>query len=129
MKEKAGDLMVCNKFIAAQQSCDLRRHLDSAAPETSIGDIVTKFIGVYIDENLDLIEHIDFVKKKISGGIYALNSSKNFLSSANMRTLYYSLVHPYLLYGIILWGSAYKKYTHKLYVLQKKALRVMYNTT
>ena len=40
MKEKARDLMVCNKFIAAQQSCDLRRHLDSAAPETSIGDIV-----------------------------------------------------------------------------------------
>ena len=90
---------------------------------------VTKFLGVYIDENLDWIEHIDFVKKKISGGIYALNSSKNFLSNANMRTLYYSLVHPYLLYGIILWVSAYKKYTHKLYVLQKKALRVMYNTT
>ena len=40
MKEKARDLMVRNKFIAAQQSCDLRRHLDSAAPETSIGDIV-----------------------------------------------------------------------------------------
>ena len=40
MKEKARDLMVRTKFIAAQQSCDLRRHLDSAAPEMSIGDIV-----------------------------------------------------------------------------------------
>ena len=56
-----------------------------------------------------MMDWIDFVKKKISGGIYALNSSKNFLSSANMRTLYYSLVQPYLLYGIILWGNAYKK--------------------
>ena len=90
---------------------------------------VTKFLGVYIYENLDWIEHIDFVKNKISGGIYALNYSKNFLSNANMRTLYYSLVHPYLPYGIILWGSTYNKYTHKLYVLQKKALRVMHNTT
>ena len=45
---------------------------------------VTKFLGVCIDENLDWIEHIDFVKKKISGGIYALNSSKNLLSNANM---------------------------------------------
>ena len=36
MKEKARDLMVRNKLIAAQQSCDLRRHLDGA----SIGDIV-----------------------------------------------------------------------------------------
>ena len=35
MKENAQDLMVRNKFITSQQ-----RHLDSAAPETSIGDIV-----------------------------------------------------------------------------------------
>ena len=40
MKEKARDLMVRNKFIVSQQSCDLCRHLDSAAPETLIGDIV-----------------------------------------------------------------------------------------
>ena len=40
MKEKARDLMVRNKFIASQQSCDLRRNLDSATPETSIVDIV-----------------------------------------------------------------------------------------
>ena len=40
MKEKPPDLMVHNKFIASQQSCDLRRHLDGAAPEASIGDIV-----------------------------------------------------------------------------------------
>ena len=40
MKEKARDLMVRNKFIAAQQSCDLRRYLDGAAPEATIGDIV-----------------------------------------------------------------------------------------
>ena len=41
MKEKARDLMVRNKFIASQRSCDLRRHLDSATPETSIVDIVS----------------------------------------------------------------------------------------
>ena len=40
MKEKARDLMVRHKFIASTQSCDLRRHLDGAAPETSILDIV-----------------------------------------------------------------------------------------
>ena len=39
MKEKARDLMVRNKFIAAQQSCDLRRYLDGAAPEATIADI------------------------------------------------------------------------------------------
>ena len=40
MGESARDLMICNKFIAAQQSCELRRYLDGAAEDTSIGDIV-----------------------------------------------------------------------------------------
>ena len=39
MTEKGRDLMVRDKFIASQRSCDLRRPLDGAAPETSILDI------------------------------------------------------------------------------------------
>ena len=41
------------------------------------------------------------------------------------NTLYYSLVHPYLLYGIILWGSALKRLIGKLEIAQKKAMRAM----
>ena len=40
MNRKARDLMIHNKFIAAQRSCELRRHLDGAAEEASIGNIV-----------------------------------------------------------------------------------------
>ena len=40
MGERARDLMIRNKFIAAQQSCELRRHLDGAAADASIRDIV-----------------------------------------------------------------------------------------
>ena len=40
MNGKARDLMIRNKFIAAQRSCELRRHLDGAAEEASIGNIV-----------------------------------------------------------------------------------------
>ena len=40
MNEKAWDLMIRNKFIAAPRSCELRRHLDEAAEEASIGNIV-----------------------------------------------------------------------------------------
>ena len=38
--ESACDIMIRNKFIAAQQSCELRRYLDGAAGDASIGDIV-----------------------------------------------------------------------------------------
>ena len=40
MGERARGLMVRNKFIAAQQSRALRRHLDGVSVEASIGDIV-----------------------------------------------------------------------------------------
>ena len=40
MGERTRDLMVRNKFIATQQSRALRRHLDGASVDASIGDIV-----------------------------------------------------------------------------------------
>ena len=40
MGEHARDLMVWNKFISTQQSSALRRHLDGASVDASIGDIV-----------------------------------------------------------------------------------------
>ena len=40
MGEHARDLMVRNKFIAAQPSRALRRHLDGTSVDASIGDIV-----------------------------------------------------------------------------------------
>ena len=43
MGERACDLMIRNKFIAAQQSCELRRHLDGAAAQASVRDIVDSF--------------------------------------------------------------------------------------
>ena len=40
MGESARDLMIWDKFIGAQPSRALRRHLDGASAEASIGDIV-----------------------------------------------------------------------------------------
>ena len=40
MGERARGLMILNKFIAAQPSGALRRHLDGVSAEASIGDIV-----------------------------------------------------------------------------------------
>jgi len=85
----------------------------------------TKFLGVHIDEKLEWNHHIDHVKKKVSSGIYAMKVVKHTLSPAHMRTLYFSLIHPYLLYGVSLWGNTYKKHLHKIEILQKKAIRVL----
>ena len=40
MGHKARLCIIQDRFIAGHDSCDLRRHLDSVAPETPIRDIV-----------------------------------------------------------------------------------------
>ena len=39
--------------------------------------------------------------------------------------LYYALIHPFLTYGIIAWGNTYATTLQPLFILQKKAMRIM----
>ena len=50
-------------------------------------------------------------KNKLSSGIYAINSLKNTKPTIQLKSLYYTLIHPYLTYGVLLWGDALTK-TH-----------------
>ena len=42
-----------------------------------------------------------------------------------LTTLYYSLIYPYLTYGIILWGAACQSHLAKLTIMQKKSVRII----
>ena len=86
---------------------------------------VVKFLGMYIDEKLDWHEHLNYIKNKLHSAIYAMKKTKHLLSTQHLTTLYYSLIYPYLDYGISLWGSTYTSYINKLNVLQKKAIRII----
>ena len=83
----------------------------------------TKFLGIYIDEDLEWSAHIDHVAKKISSGCYAIRSAKHLLSAENLRALYFSLVHSHLSYGNMVWGSAYQFKLKRLVQLQNKCVR------
>ena len=87
----------------------------------------TKFLGIYIDDELQWGEHINHVLKMVSSGSYALHAVKRFLSTDNMKTLYYSLIHSHLSYGTMLWGSAFQYRLRQLEVIQKKAVRNICN--
>ncbi len=42
--------------------------------------------------------------------------------------LYDSLIKPYFSYCIIIWGNTYKTYINKLFILQKKVVRIITNS-
>ena len=86
---------------------------------------VAKFLGVYLDEHLTWKFHVNKIRSKISQAIYALNKVKNILPLSTMKTIYYSLVHSNLTYGILAWGNSAS--ANSLFKLQKKAIRMLNN--
>ena len=57
-----------------------------------------------------------------------MNSMKHFLPESQMKKLYFTLIHPYINYGLLLWGSAFESYLKPLIVKQKMALRIICNS-
>lgn len=48
-----------------------------------------------------------------------------YLNSKTLLDLYYALVYPFLTYCIIAWGNTYQTSLQPLFVLQKKAIRII----
>ena len=85
-----------------------------------------KFLGIIIDNQLRWNDHINYINVQISRSVYILKSVKHVLPSKLLKTLYFTMVQPYLTYGIILWGSTFQCYTKQTIVLQKKAIRCIH---
>lgn len=111
-----------NFLIFKSKNCKCHNHPDTLQLGNQIIHRLhsTKFLGIFIDDKLDWTDHIQHVVKKVASGVYALNAAKNILNVASLKTLYYSLVHPYLNYGTMLWGNTYLYKLRRLEVLQKK---------
>ena len=89
---------------------------------------MTKFLGVTIDENLTWKNHIENVSKNVSKGVGIINKLKSFVPTYILRSLYCTLILPYINYGIIAWGNACKGDLENIYKLQKKAVRILSNS-
>ena len=57
--------------------------------------------------------------------VVLLNKLKQTLPQTVMLQLYYALVLPLLLYGMIIWGATYPTYLQKLKFLQNRAMRTI----
>lgn len=85
----------------------------------------TKFLGVILDNQLNWSEHIKYISNKISKAVGVIIKARKVFDTATLKTLYYSLIYPYLSYCIHIWGAAYGTYTKSLVCLQKKIVRII----
>ena len=88
----------------------------------------TRFLGIQIDQNLNWSKNINKKAKQIQKTTCVMSKLKHQLPKHILKTIYFSLVESHLRFGILAWGNSPASQTHRLIVLQKKALRILTNS-
>lgn len=91
-------------------------------------EISIRCLGVFIDKDLNLSDHIDKTCAKLAKSIFFLNRAKNILSTKALKTLFFTRVQSHLLYCLPLLSLANKDNFGRLLTLQKRAVRIVFNT-
>ena len=88
----------------------------------------TKFLGVIVDNKLTWTQHINELCNKVPKGIGIIRKvCHNLLNRKTLVNLYYTFIFPYLSYCNIVWGRAANVHLSRIFLLQKKILRCIFN--
>ena len=85
----------------------------------------TKFLGLYIDNDLSWKSHINHLCKILSRNTGILYKLKDFFPSNILKTLYGTLINSYIYYGILAWGNSTSFLLERILNIQKRAIRIV----
>ena len=103
-------------------STDLSIKIDGTELEKCVS---YKYLGVFFDEELNWKTHINHVSLKVSKACGSLAKLRHCLEVDTLREVYHALIHSYLRYGLIAWGSATKTALQPLRTIINRAIRIM----
>jgi hypothetical protein len=66
-----------------------------------------KYLGIYIDKHLTWDYQIKYVNSKLAKNIGIINKLRYYVDLKTLKQLYYSLIYPYINYGLMSWGNTY----------------------
>ena len=84
----------------------------------------TKYLGITFD-SLTWKSHINELCLKLSKTVGILSKVRHFVNKHILVMLYYSLIYPFLTYGVHVWGLTFPSFLTQLFVIQKKAIRII----
>ena len=91
--------------------------------------MISKFVGVLLDDILSWKKRTKYLENKIAKNIGLKYRAKPFLHNDSLLELQCSNILSYLNYANLEWGSAYLTNLKKLRSQQKHAIRVVHNNT
>jgi hypothetical protein len=84
-----------------------------------------KFLGLIIDNKMKWEEHISNKCIQISKAIAVISKLKHILPNRILITLYNSLIIPHMTYGVVAWGNTCTTQLKRMFILQKRAIRII----
>lgn len=87
-----------------------------------------KFLGVFFDPALNFKYHTKKLTEKLARALYLLRQCKKILPEDALKTLYYSIFHCHLIYGILIYSCTNFTNLNSIIVKQKMAIRAITNS-
>ena len=84
-----------------------------------------KYLGIHFDDKLSWTNHIQHVCNKVSKACGALAKLRHCVPVDILIDVFNALIHSYLRYGILIWGSASASTLKPLETLVNKAIRII----
>ena len=100
--------------------------LNLSISNTSVkSDNQVKYLGLIFDSNLNWKPYLHELSKKVSRGIGVLSKVRYYVNRNILHQLYYSIIYPFLTYGLSIWGNTYSSTLKPLIILQKRAVHTI----
>ena len=89
----------------------------------------TKFLGISIDLDFKWKTHVNETLRKVSKVIGVMSKLRECIPTHVLLIIYNSLVLSHLSYNIIVWGGCSKYLLERIYLLQKRVVRIIAKTS
>ena len=85
-----------------------------------------KYLGCIISSNLKWLEHITYIKTRISKVLPSLYNTRHKLTERNKSIIYNATIKPHLQYAITVYSKTSEHNINLLQKLQNKVLKILY---
>ena len=110
-------------FLVTERILEVKIYIDNMLLERQND---TKFLGVILSSDLKWNKHVDTVVNKITKTIGIISKVRHFLPISITRTLYLTLVEPYINYCNLVWALPHSTVSlDKIYKIQKRYCRII----
>ena len=85
-----------------------------------------KYLDVLIDEHLKWDAQLQHINNKMTKNIGILFKLRHYMPISTLKRLYYTLIYPYLTYGLMSWGTTYQNKLNKIKVSQNNCIHCIF---